>query len=471
MASDAPIDEKPSVFARAMAWGRDGVPADVSALVGASLAEVAAAGSPLSPESVPWQTIELMGWDPVVALGEATAIGPALDSTLYYVTHSDPGVVAEHEAWLQGALLSGLLEAILAAPAYGVAPYVLDWSEAEGPARYADPPHALSPAVCDLVLDASGDVLLGVRYQPTGVIYGAGRGFAAVPRRRFGSWRGQGSRCRAYAAWYRRVALGILEGRYYERSVDPPRVGYAPKGVTTIDGQEVSNTRLAASALLALRGGGATALPSEVYPNTSQRAWDVQVLDLPDRSGAWDLAVNRQDARILLASMVPPTSVGASEASFAGGRVPATMFSEVVQGHANDAARELTRVVSFVHRLRHGDDAERPEVWALEIPAARKKLLLDVFRSVASATQHLPDGRTVTLAELVAPEILPALGIPSRKLEEAAHKPAAPEATAEAFAPVAPAEPGPDRSATSDRDERRDAAREPEGEDDTGGPR
>ena len=411
------------------------------------------------PEAVPWADLDLMGYDPVWALGEASAVGPALDPWLYEVAHPDPARAAAVEAWLR-PLLAELLPAILSAVGYGRSPYVLDWQDGEGAPRYAPVPHSLHPADARLVLDESGDVLLGLVYA--GREYPEGRGFCAAPQRPFGSWLGRSTRRAGASTFRRRLALQILEGRYYERSVDPPRVGYAPPGKQVdADGTERSNAQTVTSASIALRGGGGVTLPSELVPGSARlRAWGIEALNLPDRSNAWDTAINRQDARLLLASMVPPSSVGADAGTFAGARVPATLFAEVVQRHANDAARELAHVVATWSALVYGPGVEPPTVFAREIPAARRKLLLDVFTRVADATQRLPDGRVVSLAELVHPSILAELGVPARKVEEASHLPAAPESTAE----IVGAPPGPDRSATSGREERRDAAREPEGE-------
>lgn len=410
------------------------------------------------PEAVPWSDLDLMGYDPVWSLGEASAVGPALDPWLYEVVHPDAERAKAAEAWLR-PLLAKLLPAVLSGVGYGRSPYVLDWTDGPAGPRYSSVPHSLHPADARLVLDESGDVLLGLVYA--GRSYPTGRGFCAAPWRQFGSWLGRSTRRAGASTFRRRLALQILEGRYYERSVDPPRVGYAPPGKQAdADGNERSNAQTVVSAFLGLRGGGVATLPSELTPGSSSlRAWGIEALNLPDRSNAWDLVINRQDARLLLASMVPPSSVGAEGATFAGARVPATTFAEVVQKHANDAAQELAHVVATWSALVYGPDVEPPRVFAREIPAARRKLLLDVFTRVADATQRLPDGREVTLGELVDPSILPELGVPSRDPEKAARKPA----------PVVEvggggSQPGPDRSATSGREERRDAAREPEGE-------
>jgi hypothetical protein len=134
------------------------------------------------------------------------------------------------------------------------------------------------------------------------------------------------------------------------------------------------------------------------------------------------------------------------------------MFVEFVQGLAAFVAAELSRVVETVHIVNHGDTTPPPVVRAYEIPAAKKKILLEVWRSISSAPRILEDGRTITLGDLVSDEIIDQLGLPRREVPAMA--------TAPVDVPSAP----PARDTTSDREERREAAREPEGEDATGAP-
>lgn len=434
------------------------------------------------PEHVPWSVIEAMGWDPVIYAGEQAATCTVQTPSLYYVRHDDPAIVAETDEWLR-PLLPRLLPMIARAYAYGAVPIVFDWG-VEDLAVKVQAPGAEKPRTRNLpghvhYVDAfdlwPGDVQLDL--DPAGRLrnlvaapnrtYNAGRTHVAVWDRRWGRWIGYGSRRRAYADWYEGLMVTLWRGRYLERSVDPARVGYAPAGVVTINGQEFPATDLMRRALMALKNGSAFTLPAQWDPESNQRMWEATTLELPDRSGVWDAALTRSDARKLIACLVPPSTVGVEDATFAGARIPAQMFVEFVQSIASWTAVQLTEIVRKVHRVNYGTDApgarrKPPEVRAYELPAAKRKLLLEVFRSVVNVERAVGEGKVVTLGEMIDDEILAQLNLPTRPVAEAAREKQAPPQVAP------PGRPGPDRDTTSEREERREAAREPEGEDATG---
>ncbi len=414
--------------------------------------------------------------DPFVAFAHSVATGPACDPELYYVRHSDPRVVAEVEAWLR-RLLPAVLPMIARAYAFGVSPIVLDWElrdlatqvKADGGTRNRTLPghahyaraHELFPGDVVVPPDPADRVravhAAGRSYGGEDAeVIGQVRAFLAQWDARFGRLAGDGALRRAFKSWATGAYVELWQSRYLEKSVDVPRVGYAPDGkVKRSDGTEgEQSTSLLRRILQSLRGGSAVVVPSSFDAN-GNRIWDIKTLDLPDRSDVWHEALDRYDVRTMIAFMTP----GAHKD---GAKADEGVLSDTCQSVASFAAGVLTRMVAPVHRLAHGPNTEEPLVIDNDIPKAKKKLLKEIFVRTCDAEQKLKDGRVYTPSELVHPEILEQLGVRARTVEEAAHTPA-PTAP-----PGAPPKVGRKRDATSDRDERRDNAETEEGAEDTG---
>lgn len=455
-------------------FGRAGGGLSTAQLVTLASASLGYVNEQTKPWEVPWTLIHAMGFDPWIYLGERLFAAPLQDPGLYFVAHPDPAVVAETEAWLARAL-PGILRAITSAFAYGPAPYVLDWQVADlaikvkgssgqernrnlpGHVHFGEHVHDLAP--WEVELEVLGDRLQAIRYGRT--VYRSDRAFCPVWDQRFGDWRGNGSRRRAWRAYFRGELTAAREDAWEERGVDPPRIGYAPKGTLTIDGEEVPATTLLTDAIMALKGGDAAVLPGDLDPERGERLWSIQAMQLPDVSSVWSAKLDRTAAEKLLASLVPPSSAGVGDASFSAARIPNEMFVELIESAASWVAEQVEQVTDQVYRVnlasRH-KGADPPEINAREIPKAKVKRLMDVIRTVATVARSLPDGREVTLAELVDESILDEAGIPRRPTEDAARDPRKPE----------PGTPGRPREPLGARDERRDNAREPEGEDAVG---
>lgn len=449
-------------------------------LSSSSLLSLAALGSEVGPhtrpQDVPWEVLDAMGYDPVIYLGERAVQSVALDPELYYVRHDDQAVVARTETWLR-PILRELLEAILPAFAYGCAPFVLDWrvddletrTEAGRLKTYRAHLHygRVSPIW-------PGDAM--IRAMPTGdlaaLIYGATayegrdedsqgrplarRAFVPVWGRQFGRWEGSASRRRAYKAWYQSAVVELWQARYLERSVDVPRIGFAPNGMINVNGEDVSALRVLTAAMMSLKGGSACALPSET-DGEGRPLWRIEPLQLPDRHGVWSEALSWRDAKKLEACLMPPGIASGSDV-LSSAKVADSLMREFVQALADFAACTLSEVVRAVHLHEGGRRLSAPQVIANDVPQARRKILLEILKATINSTQHLPDGRTYTLGELVHPELLEQLGVTARSVEEAAHSQSNPTS----------GQPGRPRDTTSDREERREDARTDEGEDATG---
>jgi hypothetical protein len=485
-----------------MSWGRDDAPAALAAgpvdfseflrtswggssLTANDLITLGSVGLGCTPGTpanhVHPVVIDAMGFHPMIYMGESMVTAPATDPELYFL-RGDSKIVAETEAWLR-PLLAGqrapLLNSIARGFGLGAVPFVLDYGErdltikvpaksGEGERNKNLPGHVHFVAAHELwpgdtQLRVRGDNLLGLitpgeEIGGEDLEPGRARGFLALWDPKPGAdrhdyWQGQGSRRRAYKDWIEEGGARLWEIRAIERGVDLPRVGYAPEGKLKIGGQEIDAIKLLRAQIMALRNGSAIVLPNTLMGDGSTPAFKVDVLQATVQHQLMEYAITSRGKRMLLASLAPDSLDKATE----------EQFMDSVQRVCDFTARTLTRVVNTIVRLRYGEGAPFVQCLANDIPKRRLKTALDVFTRVSDAVQHLPDGRVVTVGELVdGPEILNQIGIATRPIDEAAHKPTA-------GPPPSTRTPGRPGEATSDREERRDSAITVEGEGDTGG--
>ncbi|MCO5171146.1 MAG: hypothetical protein M9894_32990 [Planctomycetes bacterium] len=418
----------------------------------------------MDPRLVPLSALRAMGSHPVVYLAERTITGIVRRPNLYFVRHADKRVVKETEEWLW-PLLPDLLACAARAYVYGAIPVVLDWGRRDlrievpreqGGVRNKRLPghthyvraHEVWPGDAELEVDDEG-ALAALRVD--GRRYAANRAHVFVWDREFGSWAGQGARRRAWQSYVESLGTRLLYALYLERSVDSPRLVYAPAGTTQIDGRDVQITEYMGQLSAALRGSGTLALPS-VRDVNGHRRYELETLDIPDRKDVWQQALNYHDAGILMAYLVPPRLAGLDDLAATGAKVLDGALKEFIQDFAQFAAENLTHLVRAVHAVNHDpDQVPAPEVLAYEIPASARKLYLEVLRLVSAARLEQPPAAWVDV-----PGLLDQLGVPLRT------SPAATEAGAQTN------QVGRSRDATGGREERREDARTVEGEDAVG---
>ncbi|HBP18001.1 MAG TPA: hypothetical protein DEA08_09435 [Planctomycetes bacterium] len=415
------------------------------------------------PRQVPLAALQSMGTHPIVYLAERTISGVMRRPDLYYVRHPDKRIVKETEEWLW-PILPAVLSAAARAYAYGSVPVIFNWGREDlrievprddgsvrgrplkGHTHYVSA-HEVSPAEATIV--ARDDVLRAVRIGKRS--YRANRAHVFRWDPEFGSWIGQGARRRAWRDYCKSLIVDLLQAQYLERSVDSPRVAWAPGGTQKVNGAEVPNSRYVNQLLATLRGSGSVTFPS-TRDNNGNRRYELDVLNLPDRKDVWHQALNRHDGGILKAYLVPPSLAGVEDLAAAGARVLDGMLREFIQDLAQFASDNLTELVAIVHSANH--DPSRvppPEILAFEVPAAIRKLYLEVLRLVSAS------GREEAPADWVdVPALLDQLGVPLRTA------PLQREGKARGAGPGRP------RDMTGERQERRESARTPAGEDATG---
>ncbi|MBL4850210.1 MAG: hypothetical protein JKY65_32175 [Planctomycetes bacterium] len=406
-----------------------------------------------NPSTVPLSVLRSMDDHPMVYLAERTVTGVLRRPDLYYVRHPDPAIKAEVEEWLW-PLLPQILGSIARAYAYGAIPVVFNWCKEDlwvkdqlvsGHVHYATA-HELWPG--EVEIDSRNDALTAIRYGKRR--FSAERAALFVWDREFGGWRGKSARRRAWTDYCRSLSAELLQLRYPERSVDPIRVARAPGGFVHVDGQDADALDHINRLTTQLSGGGSLALPSD-RDEKGNFLYEVDHLETADRQGVWERALNRYDAGILRAYLVPPGLGGLEDVAAAGARTLDGMLKEFVQDLAQFAADELTKIVTTVHRYNHSErHVPAPEVLAYEVPASVRKLYLEVLRLVSAA------GREEAPADWVdVPALLDQLGVPLRS------EPLAP-------IPRGGRRGGRPRDLIGGREARREAARTDAGEDATG---
>lgn len=308
------------------------------------------------------------------------------------------------------------------------------------------------PDSTTLLLDDQGE-LAGV--DILGTPYAMDRVAAWIWDPEFGDVIGQGARQRAWTPYCRFLIVSLLRDKYLERSVDSPRIAFAPPGKVTIDGVEKEIPEYVVDLLHELQGSGAIGLPG-AKDSSGNRLYEVDQLDVPDRSTVWAEAIDRCDGEVFKAYLVPPAMAGSlEEGSGAGARALDGMLREFIENLANFAASGLSRLLAIVHAKNHDPEKiEAPYAVATDVgKAAARKTYLEVIR-LANASAR---GEVSARADL--PKLLDALGIPLRK------------GPFDPFEEEDPSgeEPGRPRKQDGAREERREDATTEEGEDDTGG--
>lgn len=378
-------------------------------------------GQGTDPHAVSLSALQAMGTHPVVYLAERTITGLIRRPNLYFVSHPEKRIVKETEEWLW-PLLPTVLEVAARAFAYGSVPVIFNWGVEDlrvevpryeggvrnrtlkGHVHYVSA-HELWPG--DAKVEVEDDELRAVRYE--GRSYAADRAHVFRWDAEFGSWSGQGARRRAWTDYTKSLVVSMLQSRYLERSVDSPRVAWAPPGTQKVDGAEIPSIKHVGQLLAMLRGSGSVTFPSTRDANGNKR-YELEILDLPDRKDVWHQALNRYDGGILKAYLVPPSLAGLEDLAAAGARILDGMLREFIQDLATFAADNLTFLVRKVHAMNY-DPAKvaPPQILAYEVPAAVRKLYLEVLRLIGAANSGDAPADWVDV-----PALLDQLGVPLR---------------------------------------------------------
>lgn len=433
----------------------------------------------VDPRGVPVAALQAMRTHPVINLADRTVCGMIRRPDLFSVKHEDPKVVAEVEAWLWPQL-DEILAACARSFAYGAVAVVFDVerkdlvfqipSGEDGAktrkktmARHThfEDTFELHPDFTTIETEPNGRwsavLVNGVRYDKS-------RAHLWAWDTEFGEVVGQGALRRAWRSWCEDQILSLLETKYLERSVDSPRKVRAPAGKGTAEGQEVSPIQHTVSIAMGLRGGGVAGLPSERDENGNP-FYDIENLDLPDRSHVWFRARDRRERAMMIAFLAAPSLGGLDSAADGDAKVLDSMLRDYVEQLATFAAKGLTRIVGLVHAANYDPAVVLPpEVAATDVGKQAAKKMLKELLGLAN---QQPAGELARCLDV--PTALDRLGAPVRAPETAPEPPAGPTPPKQPGAPGAAT--GPAKDETSGREERRERAKTDAGEEDTGKPR
>lgn len=428
-------------------------------------------------EWVPLEVLDAIGFDPIVYCMERVLLSPAQDPELYYL-RGDVKACAEVEAWLRPLLTvqrSPLLAQVTRAFCMGSVPIVFDYEQRSitfSVPRDGTDGGSVNRTLKDHVhyvrshevwpgeasLRVNGDRLLGLLYLGDEIggedldDPGRARAFLSIWDPSFGRWTGQGSRRRVYKDWIEGGMARLWEMRALERVVDPARIGYAPNEDIDIGGSKIAAVKLLRAQMLSLRNGSVMTLPGTLDANGNP-LWRLEAPFTPGQGHEIaKQAIDARDVRKAWACLSPGGPVD---------KATEEQFMDSVQSVCDFVASFLTRVVRVALRLRYGDEAPFVQVLANDIPKRKLRTATQVFTTVASLQQRLPDGRVYTLGELVDPEILDQLGVKARPVADAAHEDdSAPDPSGPVGRPL---------DMTGEREQRRGDAATVDGEVDTGG--
>jgi len=166
----------------------------------------------------------------------------------------------------------------------------------------------LKPTKVELLIDEKGK-FGGIRYKPGGgadaIDLPVEKCFIFTHGREWGDLYGVSRLANAEAVWRREQKAAAAEDRYFERKADPQIVGRAPAGKQTdASGSERDNFEAMATALAALRSGGAIIVPAGEGKD-GKPAWDVELLQDDKRGDMFTGFVDHLDNKKFRALLIP----------------------------------------------------------------------------------------------------------------------------------------------------------------------
>lgn len=441
---------------------------------GLELQTLAQLGHGLDPRAVPIEALQAMGTHPTVYISQRTLTGIIQRPDLFSIDHKDPAIAAEASAWLY-PLLPTILAGAARAFDYGSCVIVFDvgreplvyWSAASPDVaerkrtavdltRYVDA-FEIRPDYCVPQLGRDGRIeALAI----SGQTYSRDRIHVWTWDPEFGDLCGQGARRRAWTHYCEDLIISLLESKYLERSVDPVRQARAPAGpagagITDEDGKPMKALDFMMGLVSGVRGGGVLGLPSD-RDAEGNYYYDLETVELPDRSEVWEKGIVRRRASIMLAYLCTPQLGGLDEVGTLDGRTLDGMLREFIDDLATWTATGLTKILERVHRANY-DPAKvpPPSVRPTDVGKSAARRMLKELLALANSQ---PQGELAQRFDV--PKALDHLGAPVRPADQAPDLPDAPDAGQA---------PGRKQDATSDRQDRRDASPTDQGAQDTGG--
>jgi len=152
-----------------------------------------------------------------------------------------------------------------------------------------------------------------------------------------------------YAPWYIRQKWQALETLWYSKRAAPPRIGYAPPGLSQDeDGNDVDNLQFLAQQLYRLEEFITIALPSEIDENSGKPLWTVEELgpSAPTGSSPYREGIAALNTEILQGLFVvedaPPAS-RSTQQTYYQGKSRYVSFVDALEMRREDIYQTISR--------------------------------------------------------------------------------------------------------------------------------
>lgn len=260
-------------------------------------------------------------------------LGSAMAERQYVVEGGDDSTVS----FLQEAVDHIASKIVKAAPRgiwYGWQGWILDWGEVDG---YLVPTqaHDVDPLSACILEDDETNEFAGIRVNDED--YDLSQAVKITWQGYDNNHYGMPQALTVYPYWYAHSNAMVMCMRYYQRSVDPVRLGYTRLKALEIGDNEddkVDLSELVADALDALDGGDSFTLPLPDTKDDAEYA-KVETLNLPDRSDTFLKLLTYLEQKMLVSTLSMP-GIGVSSS-----------YGDLSAGDSKTAQNTQTRVLEY----------------------------------------------------------------------------------------------------------------------------
>lgn len=260
----------------------------------------------------------------------------------------------------------------------------------------------------------------------------------SVHQYEFANWWGNSMLRRAYNPWLWCNHLYGWMMRYLEGKANPPYVGTAPADVNVYDNSQSlagqtpkSGTQLLTEQMLALRGGGAAALP-HTEDSKGNNKWKIEVLQDSGRTEQFVTSINHLQALKLRALYLPDRAATQDTAtgSFAMADAHIELFLSILEGIKRHVMlQSLTELGHKIVRANFGRGVSVPQASASDLSRQKHDLMADLVKQALDVPATLDDGREYDPRKLINwNAALTSLNVPHFDPREVAKAPAPPPA-------------------------------------------
>lgn len=284
-------------------------------------------------------------------------VGSALRERRYVVDGSTAAIDRFHQGWLD-RLLPQVLRRAPEAIWFGWQPFILNWSRDYDGAVIPHGAIDIDPFEAEVLEDEDTREFSGLLAD--GQEYGLERSLKLTWEGRYGNHYGEGQALTCYPYWWAHSVLLLWTMRYYERSVDPIRIGMCrniamPTDRTNPDGTQlkVDLADLVLDALEVVAGGEPAVFPAP-DGDGDQPPVKFENFEFPDRSDTWMTALHYMEQKQLQATLSLP-GIGLSvqgDVSFSASREAAKTQLRILE-QASEMPLEAINdhLIPLVHRL------------------------------------------------------------------------------------------------------------------------